>query len=125
MATAKKILVIDDSATVRQEVRATLSPAGYDILEAADGLEGAEAIDHTSDLSLVICDVNMPRMNGLEMLTAVKAGGRHPRLPVLMLTTEGRASLIKQAQAAGASAWMVKPFKADHLLAAVRKLAGA
>jgi two-component system chemotaxis response regulator CheY len=122
---AKKIMVVDDSRTVRQQVGVVLREAGYDVVEAADGLEGAEKISATPDVALVICDVNMPRMNGIEMLALVKNDPRHANLNVLMLTTEGQPALIQRAKAAGARGWIVKPFKPELLLATVKKLAGA
>jgi two-component system chemotaxis response regulator CheY len=121
----KKVMVVDDSRAVRVQVAAVLSEAGYDVLEAADGVEGAAKIAQEIDLCLVICDVNMPKMNGIDMVTLIKQDPRHAGLLVLMLTTEARASLITQAKAAGARGWIVKPFKPDLLLATVRKLAGA
>lgn len=121
----KKVMVIDDSRTVRQQVGIVLTEAGYEVIEAADGLEGAERIALEKDLAMVLCDVNMPRMTGLEMLAAVKRDGKNAGLPVLMLTTEGQPALIARAKQAGAKGWIVKPFKPEMLLAAVRKLAGA
>jgi two-component system chemotaxis response regulator CheY len=121
---ATKVLVVDDSRTVRQQVGLVLREAGYDVIEAADGLEGAEKIVSTPDLALVICDVNMPRMDGLEMLVLVKKDARNAGLTVLMLTTEAQPALIQRAKAAGARGWIVKPFKPELLLATVKKLAG-
>ncbi|MFN3198984.1 MAG: response regulator [Bradymonadia bacterium] len=121
----KRILIVDDSATVRQQVSLALRQVGFQVLEAVDGQEGAETIERQTDISMVICDVNMPRMNGLEMLERVKGGGQRPQLPVIMLTTEGQPALIKRAKAAGAKGWIVKPFKADQLVAAARKLTAA
>jgi two-component system chemotaxis response regulator CheY len=120
----KKILVVDDSATVRQQVGLVLSQAGYTVIEAADGVEGLAALDQ-SDVAMVICDVNMPRMNGLEMLEAVKRNPKHAQLPVVMLTTEGHPALVERAKKAGAKGWIVKPFKAELMLSAVGKLVGA
>jgi two-component system chemotaxis response regulator CheY len=120
---SKKILVVDDSSTVRQQVRLALTQAGFTVIEAVDGLDGAEKIESDNTISMVICDVNMPRMNGLEMLSRVKGGGKRPNLPVVMLTTEGQPALIRQAKANGAKGWIVKPFKADMLVAACQKLA--
>ena len=118
----KKILVVDDSQSVRQQVGLALKQAGYDIVEAVDGNEGANKINTMAGLAMVISDVNMPILNGLEMLEKVsdklKAG-----LPVVMLTTEGQPALIKRAKAAGAKGWIVKPFKAAQLVATVDKLA--
>lgn len=119
---SKKVLVVDDSQSVRQQVSLALKQAGYEIIEAVDGEDGAQKINSTPDLSMVISDVNMPKMNGLEMLESVskklEAG-----LPVVMLTTEGQPTLIKRAKAAGAKGWVVKPFKAAQLVATVDKLA--
>jgi two-component system chemotaxis response regulator CheY len=118
----KKVLIVDDSATVRQQVRLTLADGGFDVVEASDGTEGADTINSLADLAAVICDVNMPRMNGLEMLELVKKDPRHALLPVVMLTTDGQHDLIQRAKAAGAKGWIVKPFKPELLLAAIRKL---
>jgi|JI10StandDraft_1071094.scaffolds.fasta_scaffold49720_4 two-component system chemotaxis response regulator CheY len=117
---AKKVLVVDDSPTVRQQVTLALRQAGYDTVEACDGLEGTKKLDAT--VGMVICDVNMPRMNGIEMLEAIKREGKHTGVPVVMLTTEGHPALIERAKKAGVKGWIVKPFKADQLVAAVAKL---
>ncbi len=119
---SKKVLVVDDSMTVRQQVGAVLTQAGFEVVEAADGVDGAAAIASNSDLSMVICDVNMPRMNGLDMVSQVKKEPGNANLPIIMLTTEGNPALIKQAKSAGAKGWILKPFKADQLLATVNKL---
>jgi len=119
---AKKILIVDDSATVRQQVRAALVNC-FEVVEASDGVEGLEAIVERDDLAAVICDVNMPRMGGLELLQLAGAKGKLVGLPILMLTTEGQPALVKQAKAAGAKGWIVKPFKPELLVAAMRKLA--
>jgi two-component system chemotaxis response regulator CheY len=114
------ILVIDDSDTLRQQVRQTLLGAGYEVAEASDGLDGLEKIRASKELSLVLCDINMPRMNGLEMLLALQRDG--VKIPIIMLTTEGQPALIQRAREAGAKGWIVKPFKAELLIAAVVKL---
>lgn len=119
---SKKILVVDDSNTIRQQVGMCLTGAGYTVVEAADGAEGLSTIKSTPDLAMVICDVNMPNMNGIEMLEAVHADGSFSSLPVIMLTTEGQPALISRAKKAGAKGWIVKPFKPDLLLAAAKKL---
>ena len=117
---SKTVLVVDDSASVRRSVRTALP--GFDIIEAADGLEAAEIIEGRDDVDLVICDVNMPRMTGLEMLKRVGPKVSGIDLKVLMLTTEGQPNLIKQARSLGAKGWVVKPFKPSQLLAAAKKL---
>jgi len=119
----KKVMIVDDSRTVRQQVVAALGPAGFEVLEAQDGVEALDRIKGTPDLSLVICDVNMPRMNGLELLGMARYGGGL-LVPVVMLTTEGRTDVIERAKRAGARGWLVKPFKADQLIAVARKLTG-
>lgn len=121
---AAKILIVDDSRTIRQLVGTVLLQAGFLVVEAEDGLQGVSTIDAQRDIDLVICDINMPNMNGIEMLTAVKANPRNAALPVVMLTTEGSADLIQQAKRQGAKGWVVKPFKPDQLVAAIRKIAG-
>jgi two-component system chemotaxis response regulator CheY len=118
----KKIIVIDDSQTIREQVATTLRKAGFEIVEAVDGVDGTEVIERTPDAALAICDVNMPKKNGLELLEGLRDSGRTNVLPVLMLTTEGQPQLIERARKAGAKGWLVKPFKADLLLAAVKKL---
>jgi two-component system chemotaxis response regulator CheY len=114
------ILVIDDSDTLRQQVRQTLLGAGYEVVEASDGLDGLEKIRSSSNLSLVLCDINMPRMNGLEMLLELQREGT--KIPIIMLTTEGQPTLIQRARDAGAKGWIVKPFKPELLIAAVVKI---
>jgi two-component system, chemotaxis family, chemotaxis protein CheY len=121
----KKVIVVDDSLTVRQQVGMALSQAGFEIVEAVDGQEGVEVVNRTTDAAMIICDVNMPRMNGLEMLETIKKDGKNANLPVLMLTTEGQPQLIERAKKSGAKGWIVKPFKADLLVAAVKKLTAA
>jgi len=118
----KKIIVIDDSQTIRDQVGTTLRQAGFEILEAVDGMDGADVVERTPDAALVICDVNMPKRNGLELLEYLRKDDRFKALPVVMLTTEGQPQLIERARKNGAKGWLVKPFKADLLLAAVRKL---
>jgi two-component system, chemotaxis family, chemotaxis protein CheY len=116
----KKILVIDDSETIRQQVKQALAATGYEIVEAIDGVDGLEKLRERNDLDMALCDVNMPRMNGLDMIAEVQRTG--PKIPILMLTTEGQPSLIKRAREAGAKGWIVKPFKPELLVAAVTKL---
>jgi two-component system chemotaxis response regulator CheY len=119
-----KILIVDDSATVRQHVRTALSGTNFEVIEAADGVEGLETIGSRNDLAVVVCDVNMPRMGGLEMIELLSAKGKLAGLPVVMLTTEGQPALVKRAKAAGARGWIVKPFKPELLVATLCKLTG-
>lgn len=119
---SKKILVVDDSKTIRQQVTFTLKKGGYEVVEAEDGQKGLEALSSNPDVALVVSDVNMPNKGGLEMLEEMKANGAHAALPVIMLTTEGDAKLLERAKAAGAKGWLVKPFEPQKLIAVVEKL---
>lgn len=121
---AKTILVVDDSSSVRQQVSLALKQAGFRMAEAADGLEGLAMVDSNRSIDMVICDVNMPNMNGIEMVQKVKSKPENKSLPILMLTTEGHISLIKQAKLAGAVGWIVKPFKHGQLVQTVCHLTG-
>ncbi len=119
----KKILVVDDSATIRHQVMATLGAAGFEVVEAVDGIAGAEAIEASTDIAAVICDVNMPRMNGIDMVTRVKSLPQHAKLAMIMLTTEGQGALLRRAKEAGAVGWIVKPFNPVQLVAVVKRVA--
>jgi two-component system chemotaxis response regulator CheY len=118
----KKILLVDDSPSVRQQVRLALTEGGYVVVEGNDGLDGLAKLAATPDVGLIISDINMPRMNGLDMIEKVKSDPKNAALPVLMLTSEGQPALIERAKKAGVKGWVVKPFKADMLIAAVKKL---
>ena len=121
---SKKIIVVDDSLTIRQQVGTVLTRAGYEVIEASDGEEGAQKIETTPDLRLVISDVNMPKLNGIDMVSRVKKDGGRKDLIVLMLTTEGQADSIAKAKKAGANGWIVKPVAPNSLLETVRRLVG-
>lgn len=117
----KKVLVVDDSPSVRQQVSLTLAQGGYTVVEATDG---QDALSKTAGVSLIISDLNMPRLNGLEMLEKLKAEGKIASLPVIMLTSEAMPALMERAKKAGAVGWIIKPFKANLLLAAVKQIIG-
>jgi two-component system chemotaxis response regulator CheY len=116
----KKILVIDDSPTVRQQVGLALSQAGFQVVEAVDGVDAIAKVD--ASIAMLICDVNMPRMNGIELLEKLRGDARWKALPVVMLTTEGQPGLIERAKKAGVKGWIIKPFRADLLVAAVQRI---
>ncbi|RZA19168.1 MAG: response regulator [Proteobacteria bacterium] len=118
----KKILIVDDSEAVRQQVYFTLSKEGFEIIEAEDGRDAMEKMRMNDDISLIISDVSMPVMTGLEMLEAMQAEGSYPSVPIIMLTTVGITALIGRAKKAGANGYLVKPFNPDHLVAAAEKL---
>lgn len=117
----KRVLVVDDSATIRQQVGLALSQAGFSPIDAVDGLDALGKVDAT--IAMMICDVNMPRMNGLDLIEKLHADAKHAGLPIVMLTTEGSPAHIDRAKKAGAKGWIIKPFKAELLVAAVQKLA--
>lgn len=120
---ARKVIIIEDSQTIRHQIGTLLMSEGYAIVEATDGVDGLEKLHAESDAALAVCDINMPRMDGIEMIEKLKAEGATAP-PLLVLTTEGQATLVARARAAGAKGWITKPFKPDMLVAAVRKLAG-
>jgi two-component system chemotaxis response regulator CheY len=121
----KKVLIVDDSPTIRQQIGRALIEAGFEVIEATDGFDGIEKIAADKGIGIVILDINMPRMNGLEMLEKVKQHADSGHLPVIMLTSEGQKSMIERAKRAGAKGWIVKPFKSELLVGAVRKLIAA
>jgi two-component system chemotaxis response regulator CheY len=118
---SKRILLVDDSASVRQVAGIALRRAGYETVEAENGQEGLAKLD-AGKLNLIISDVNMPVMNGIEFLKAVKQHSTCKFTPVIMLTTEAGDDMKQQGRAAGAKAWIVKPFQPQTLLDAVSKL---
>lgn len=121
---SKTILTIDDSSSVRQMVALTLSGAGYMVIEAVDGADGlAKATGNRVDA--ILTDLNMPVMNGLDFIRRYRASPGSAGIPIVFLTTESDETLKSEARAAGATGWIVKPFKQDQLLAVVRKVAGA
>lgn len=118
---AKTILIVDDSASLRQVVSIALKGAGYEILEACDGQDGLNKLKGQK-VHLIISDVNMPVMDGLTFVTELKKLPEHRFTPVIMLTTEAGDSMKQRGQAAGAKAWVVKPFQPAQMLTAVAKL---
>lgn len=118
---AKTIMVVDDSASLRQVVGIALKGAGYEVLEGCDGTDALSKLTGQK-VHLIISDVNMPRMDGISFVSAVKQMPNYKFTPVIMLTTESQEAKKREGQAAGAKAWVVKPFKPDVLLNAVQKL---
>jgi two-component system, chemotaxis family, chemotaxis protein CheY len=116
------ILVVDDSATVRNEVSSFLSSNGLTVETASDGQDGLEKIQRGS-YKLVICDVNMPRMDGLTMCEKVRAAGK-TSLPIIMLTTESDPGMKDRGKAAGVKGWIIKPFNGAAALNGIKSLVG-
>ena len=120
---AKMVLTVDDSASIRQMVAFTLKSAGYEVIEAADGNAGL-AQAKSNAVSLVLTDQNMPGMDGLSLIKALRALPNYNSTPILMLTTESSDTMKSQGRAAGATGWLVKPFDPQKLLEVVRKVIG-
>ncbi len=118
---AKTIMIVDDSASLRQVVSIALKGAGYETVEACDGKDALSKLDGRK-LHLIISDVNMPNMDGLTFVHMAKQMPAYKFTPVIMLTTEVSDAKKKEGQAAGAKAWMVKPFQPAQMLTAVSKL---
>ena len=118
---AKTIMVVDDSASIRMVVGIALRGAGYEVIEAKDGQDALNKMSGQK-LHLIISDVNMPIMDGITFVKAVKQMPSYRFTPIIMLTTESDESKKSEGQAAGAKAWVVKPFKPEQMIGAVQKL---
>ena len=117
------ILTVDDSASIRMTTKIALTNAGYQVTEAVDGQDGlAKAKGATFDL--IITDLNMPNMNGLEMIEALRQSPAHTGIPIIFLTTESDADMKARAKAAGATGWLTKPFDAENLVKIAKKVHG-
>lgn len=118
---AKKVLAVDDSRTMREMVSFTLKGAGYEVIEAEDGQAALKAIDGQK-VDAVITDLNMPVMNGFELIRNLRSHANYKFTPILMLTTEGDAAKKEEGKAAGATGWIVKPFNPEKLVEVVKKV---
>jgi two-component system chemotaxis response regulator CheY len=117
-----RILTIDDSKTMRDMLMLTLVDAGFDVLQAVDGKDGIDLLER-ENVDVVITDINMPRMDGYEVVRQLRARPEHKTTPILVLTTESEAEKKNIAREAGATGWLVKPFDPERLVATVRKVA--
>jgi two-component system chemotaxis response regulator CheY len=117
----KQVLTVDDSASVRQMVGFTLRKAGYEVVEAADGRQGLEKA-RAQKFELVITDLNMPLMDGIQMIAGMRQLPGYSFTPILMLTTESQPEKKDAGRKAGATGWIVKPFQAEQLIGVVQKL---
>jgi two-component system, chemotaxis family, chemotaxis protein CheY len=120
---SKTIITVDDSASVRQMVSFTLKEAGYDVIEACDGKDALSKISN-SPLHLIVTDLNMPNMDGIELIKNVRSNPAHKFVPIIMLTTESQETKKMEGKAAGATGWIIKPFKPEQLLAVIKKVIG-
>lgn len=121
---SKTVLTIDDSRTMREMLRHALIQAGYNVIQAGDGVEGLEVLAaHAGSVDVVITDINMPRLDGFGVIEGVRADATHRATPILVLTTESDAAKKERARSAGATGWIVKPFNPVKLVDAVRRVA--
>lgn len=118
---SKTIMTVDDAATMRKMVRFTLKSTGHEILEASDGMQAFNALKQRK-VDLVITDVNMPNMDGIELTKRLRTLPNFSRTPIILLTTESDANKKSQGKAAGATGWIVKPFNQEQLLSIVSKV---
>jgi two-component system, chemotaxis family, chemotaxis protein CheY len=119
----KTILSVDDSASIRQLITFTLSNAGYAVIEAVDGKDALDKIK-TSPVDMVITDLNMPNMNGLELIQSLRDNPAFKFTPIVMLTTESAIQKKEAGREVGATGWIVKPFKPEQLISVVKRLLG-
>ncbi|MBI9090441.1 MAG: response regulator [Desulfobacterium sp.] len=117
----KTILTADDSASMRQMVTFTLEGAGYEVVEAVDGKDGLAKISKAK-VDMIITDLNMPKMDGIEMIRNARAMPQYKFIPIILLTTESQDGKKKEGRAAGATGWITKPFKPEQLLAVIKKV---
>jgi len=120
---AKCILVVDDSETVRQVLQLTLSKVGFEVIEAEDGVDALSKLSG-QPVDMIVTDLNMPNMDGLELIKKVRESGDYRFTPIVMLTTESSEEKKKAGREAGASGWIVKPFKPEQLLKVVKLVLG-
>ena len=118
----KTILVVDDSVSMRQMVTFTLTGAGYEVVEAGDGKEAVDKLNGGAKPNLVITDLNMPNMDGIALIKAIRGMAPYKFTPILMLTTESSDAKKKEGQGAGATGWVVKPFNPEQMLATIQKV---
>ncbi|TLM68466.1 MAG: response regulator [Deltaproteobacteria bacterium] len=121
---AKRVMAVDDSATVRQVLQMTLEGAGYQVVEAVDGRDALDKLGRTT-VDMMVTDLNMPNMDGIDLIRHVRQSPGNRFMPIIMLTTESQPEKKQEGKAAGASGWIVKPFKPEQLLAVVRMICPA
>lgn len=117
------ILTVDDSSSLRMAIRIALNGAGYDVSEAVDGLDGLNKAK-AAKFDMIIADLNMPNMNGLEMIREIRKLPIQLGTPIIFLTTESDEAMKQEARAAGATSWLVKPFVPEQLLRIAAKVLG-
>jgi two-component system, chemotaxis family, chemotaxis protein CheY len=120
---AKKILVVDDSAVIRQVEESVLGKAGYEVVCAGGGREGIAKMG-AATFNLILTDLNMPDLDGVSLIKHARASDKHRLIPIVMITTESKDTKKQEGKAAGATAWVVKPFTPEQLLSVVKRVIG-
>lgn len=121
---AKKILILDDTQSMRSLLAVTLKSMGFVVIEAEDGVDGWNKLNQNPDVDIIFTDLNMPNKNGVEFIKQVKSNASYISIPIVMLTTETEEAKKNEGKAAGAMAWIVKPFKVENINAVVNKILG-
>ncbi|MCK5147655.1 response regulator [bacterium] len=120
---SKTIMTVDDSPSIRQMVKFTLADAGYVVIEASDGVDALEKIE-SETVHMALIDLNMPRMDGITLIKEIRSKTQFKFIPLIMLTTESQVTRKQEGKAAGATGWIVKPFKPEQLISVVKKVLG-
>ena len=120
----KTIMIVDDAASMRGLISMTLKNNGYEVIEASDGKEAIKRLSSAGKVDLIITDLNMPNMDGIQFIKTVKGDSKYRFIPVVMLTTESQDAKKEEGRLAGAKAWIVKPFKPEVLVGVVKKIIG-
>jgi len=119
---SKLIMTVDDSVSIRQMVSFTLKKEGYEVLEAVDGADALKKLTDDAAVNMIITDLNMPNMDGIELIKNVRANTKYKFMPIIMLTTESQDERKQAGKAAGATGWIVKPFKPEQLIGVIKKV---
>ncbi len=120
----KSVLIIDDSESIREVISSGLEQSGYNVIKGINGEDGLDCLHATESVDLVITDLNMPVMDGISFLKAVRSDAKYKYLPIIILTTESQEQKKQEAKNAGATGWIIKPFSNEKLLAVIKKIIG-
>ena len=118
----KNILIVDDSESIREVIASGLESAGYNVIKGINGEDGLKCLEKNPDVELIITDLNMPVMDGISFLKAVRGSEKHKYLPVIILTTESQEAKKQEARNAGATGWIIKPFSKEKLINVIKKV---
>jgi len=119
---SKVIMTVDDSISIRQMVSFSLKKEGYDVVEAVDGVDAMKKLNEGNPVHMMITDLNMPNMDGIELIKNVRTNAKYKFMPIIMLTTESQEERKQAGKSAGATGWIVKPFNPEQLLGVIRKV---